>query len=128
MSPPLTRRRFAQMTAAAAAAASLTHPRHAASLLAQSPASQAEDPTVAKQEGVTGKPTSNAPGDLWSGHDSPELVAAALANLPPTPAGPFRPTWESIQQNYKDPEWFRDAKFGIMMHWGIYAVPANGSE
>ena len=128
MSPPLTRRRFAQMTAAAAAAASLTHTRYAASLLAQSPASQAEDPTIAKQEGVTGKPTSNASGDLWSGHDSPELVAAALANLPPTPAGPFQPTWESIQQNYKDPEWFRDGKFGIMMHWGIYSVPAHASE
>jgi alpha-L-fucosidase len=128
MNRTLTRRRFTQMSAAAALAASLTHTRHAVAQLAQSPASQTEDPTVAKQEGVTGKPTSNAPGDQWSGHDSPELVAAALANLPPTPAGPFQPTWESIQQNYKDPEWFRDAKFGIMMHWGIYSVPAHASE
>ncbi|MDP9052096.1 MAG: alpha-L-fucosidase [Acidobacteriota bacterium] len=128
MSRPITRRRFTQMTATVAAAASLTHPRAIAELLVQNPPSQAEDPTIAKQEGVTGELTSNGPGDLWSGHDSPELVAAALGDLPPTPAGPFQPTWESIQQNYKDPEWFRDAKFGIMMHWGIYSVPAHGSE
>jgi len=25
---------------------------------------------------------------------------------------PFKPTWESLQ-NYKTPEWFRDAKFGM---------------
>jgi alpha-L-fucosidase len=127
MNRMFTRRRFTQMTAAAAAA-TLVHTRRDATLLAQSPSSQAEDPTVAKQEGVTGKADSNAPGDLWSGHDSPELVAAALAGQLPTPAGPFQPTWESIQQNYKDPEWFRDGKFGIMMHWGIYSVPAHGSE
>jgi hypothetical protein len=26
------------------------------------------------------------------------------------------------------PGWFRDAKFGIFMHWGLYAVPAHASE
>jgi alpha-L-fucosidase len=26
------------------------------------------------------------------------------------------------------PEWFRDAKFGIYFHWGVYSVPAFGSE
>jgi len=26
------------------------------------------------------------------------------------------------------PEWHKDAKFGIFIHWGIYAVPAFGSE
>ena len=103
MNRMLTRRRFTQMTAAAAAA-SLTQTRHAAKLLAQSPSAQAEDPTVAKQEGVTGKVGSNAPGDAWPGHDSPELVAAALADQLPTPPGPFQATWESIQQNYRDPE------------------------
>jgi alpha-L-fucosidase len=116
------------MTAAVTAAVlarSLT--QNSASLLAQT-TPQVEDPTVAKPEGVTGKPTSNAPGDPWSGHDSPELVAAALAGLPATPPGPFQPTWDSIQQNYKDPDWFRDGKFGIMMHWGIYSVPAHASE
>ncbi len=94
----------------------------------QSPSSQAEDPNLAKPEGLTNKTTSNAPGDPWSGHDSPELIAAALEGLPATPPGPFQPTWESIQQNYTDPAWFRDGKFGIMMHWGIYSVPAHASE
>jgi alpha-L-fucosidase len=26
------------------------------------------------------------------------------------------------------PEWYLDAKFGIFIHWGVYAVPAFGSE
>jgi alpha-L-fucosidase len=41
--------------------------------------------------------------------------------------GPFRPDWESLQ-NYKVPEWYQDAKFGIFIHWGVYSVPAFGSE
>ena len=44
-------------------------------------------------------------------------------------AGPgrFEATWESLQA-YECPEWFRDAKFGIYFHWGVYSVPAYGSE
>jgi len=41
--------------------------------------------------------------------------------------GPFRPDWESLQK-YEVPEWYRDAKFGIFIHWGAYSVPAFGSE
>lgn len=41
--------------------------------------------------------------------------------------GPFQPTWESLS-DYEVPRWFRDAKFGIFIHWGIYSVPAFGSE
>jgi alpha-L-fucosidase len=41
--------------------------------------------------------------------------------------GPFRPDWESLQK-YEAPEWYRDAKFGIFIHWGVYSVPAFGSE
>jgi alpha-L-fucosidase len=41
--------------------------------------------------------------------------------------GPFRPDWESLQK-YEAPEWYRDAKFGIFIHWGAYSVPAFGSE
>jgi Alpha-L-fucosidase len=26
------------------------------------------------------------------------------------------------------PEWYRDAKFGVFIHWGINSVPAFGSE
>ena len=38
----------------------------------------------------------------------------------------FQPTLESFEQNYKCPEWFRDAKFGIWAHWGPQAVPRQG--
>ncbi len=40
----------------------------------------------------------------------------------------YNPNWESIRSQYKIPNWFRDAKFGIFIHWGPYAVPAKGSE
>jgi alpha-L-fucosidase len=42
-------------------------------------------------------------------------------------AGPFQPDWQSLS-NYKPPEWYKDAKFGIFIHWGVYSVPAFGSE
>src|SRR5215471_10000065 len=41
--------------------------------------------------------------------------------------GPFRDDWESLQQ-YEVPDWYKDAKFGIFIHWGVYSVPAFGSE
>jgi alpha-L-fucosidase len=41
--------------------------------------------------------------------------------------GPFRPDWASLE-NYEAPEWYRDAKFGIFIHWGVYSVPAYGNE
>ena len=42
--------------------------------------------------------------------------------------GPFRPDWDSLRQRYRTPDWFRDAKFGIFIHWGIYSVPAFANE
>lgn len=41
--------------------------------------------------------------------------------------GKFRPDWESLQ-HFEVPEWYKDAKFGIFIHWGVYSVPAFGSE
>ena len=38
---------------------------------------------------------------------------------------PFQANWESLKK-YEVPEWYRDAKFGIFIHWGVYAVPAYG--
>ncbi len=52
---------------------------------------------------------------------------AWLAVLPVIPAdagaasGPFNPDWASLKA-HKDPEWFRDAKFGIYTHWGPVTV------
>lgn len=36
-------------------------------------------------------------------------------------APPFEPTWDSLKR-YEAPEWFRDAKFGIYAHWGVYSA------
>ena len=41
--------------------------------------------------------------------------------------GPYRDDWESLE-TYEAPAWYRDAKFGIFIHWGVYSVPAFGSE
>ncbi len=43
------------------------------------------------------------------------------------PPGPYETTWESLEK-YQVPEWYLDAKFGIFIHWGVYAVPAFGNE
>jgi alpha-L-fucosidase len=39
----------------------------------------------------------------------------------------YQPTWESLSA-YQCPDWFRDAKFGIFIHWGVYSVPAFSNE
>jgi len=39
----------------------------------------------------------------------------------------YEPNWESLAK-YTVPEWFQDAKLGIFIHWGLYAVPAFGNE
>ncbi|HSW51337.1 MAG TPA: alpha-L-fucosidase [Bryobacteraceae bacterium] len=41
--------------------------------------------------------------------------------------GPFRAGWNSLT-NYKVPQWYQDAKFGIFIHWGVYSVPAHANE
>ena len=41
--------------------------------------------------------------------------------------GPYRPDWHSLRK-YQVPDWYKDAKFGIFVHWGVYSVPAFGSE
>jgi len=43
----------------------------------------------------------------------------------PVEKGPFEATWESLQ-NYKTPEWYRDAKFGMWAHWGPQCQPEAG--
>ena len=73
-------------------------------------------------------------GNAPSGYDMApetrlEVVEAAVAALPDKmPAGPFQPTWESLKQNYRVPQWFVEAKFGLFMHWGLYTVPAYHNE
>ena len=42
-------------------------------------------------------------------------------------AGPFDASWDSLS-SHKTPDWYRRAKLGIFIHWGIYSVPAFGNE
>ncbi len=39
----------------------------------------------------------------------------------------YQPNWESLD-NRPVPNWFTDAKFGIFIHWGVYAVPGWSSK
>ncbi|MGM9489292.1 alpha-L-fucosidase [Ideonella sp. YS5] len=41
-------------------------------------------------------------------------------------AAAFSPTWDSLIDGYRAPEWFRDAKFGIWAHWTAQCVPEMG--
>lgn len=45
----------------------------------------------------------------------------------PSSTDPFAADWTSLA-SYRVPRWYEDAKFGIFVHWGAYAVPAFGSE
>jgi alpha-L-fucosidase len=40
----------------------------------------------------------------------------------------FQPDFESLEKINPVPEWFKDAKFGIYFHWGVYSVPAFANE
>ena len=41
--------------------------------------------------------------------------------------GPYKDTWESLGR-FQVPDWYRGAKFGIFIHWGVYSVPSYASE
>ena len=57
-----------------------------------------------------------------------EARTAQLNTLQRTVAeGPFRPDWPSLRR-HETPDWFNNAKFGIFIHWGVFSVPAFGSE
>lgn len=49
-------------------------------------------------------------------------IALQAQEIPKTK---FTPDDKSLEQ-YKYPDWFRDAKFGIWAHWGPQAVPRQG--
>jgi alpha-L-fucosidase len=56
------------------------------------------------------------------------VVSFALVSLMERPThavNEFEATVESLRA-YDCPEWFRDAKFGIYVHWGVYSVVERG--
>ncbi len=88
---------------------------------------QVEHPSKPDPAGVT----SAGPYDY--GAMGPAATAAVVEAAEkkvakPIPPGPFQPTWASIQQNYRTPSWFEDAKFGIFFHWGVFSVAAHHNE
>lgn len=41
--------------------------------------------------------------------------------------GFYKDTWDSLME-FNVPAWFKKAKFGIFIHWGLYSIPANSNE
>jgi len=65
-------------------------------------------------------------GDTFYEHLLYSTFLFALCFLIGTPLSAqkkYEPTWASIDTR-PIPAWFEDAKFGIFIHWGVYAVPA----
>lgn len=75
--------------------------------------------------------TTHLPDRLIALVGATALILGGIAAEPtsttamPMAAGPFQPTPDSLKQ-YRVPDWFRDAKFGIWAHWGPQAVPMMG--
>ncbi|HEY0947520.1 MAG TPA: alpha-L-fucosidase [Opitutaceae bacterium] len=62
----------------------------------------------------------------WSVPGSPLRAAEPLPAQRAIAPGPFEATWASLADNYRCPDWFRDAKLGIWAHWGAQCVPGEG--
>ena len=50
-----------------------------------------------------------------------EIVERVIAQ------GPYEASWESLM-NTPVPDWFRQRKLGIFVHWGLYSIPAHSNE
>jgi alpha-L-fucosidase len=70
--------------------------------------------------------TAAAPAAYLSRVSGQTTSGPATIPTHPIAAGPFQPSWESLVAQYKCPEWFRDAKFGIWAHWNPQCVPEQG--
>ncbi|HVU23457.1 MAG TPA: alpha-L-fucosidase [Opitutus sp.] len=56
------------------------------------------------------------------------LIGAALLQAKPAAAeNHYEANWASLDAR-PTPEWYRDAKFGVFIHWGVYSVPAWGMK
>lgn len=57
----------------------------------------------------------------WSESQETSLTFQSIYGLPD-----YEETATSVN-THQSPSWFRKAKFGIFIHWGIYSVPAFGN-
>jgi len=76
-----------------------------------------------KREARTMQPTRREVLRTIAAGSAATLLPASARSLP----SPYQPTWDSLAQ-HRCPDWYRDAKFGIYYHWGLYSVPAFGNE
>ena len=51
------------------------------------------------------------------------LLALLVSGAASLAAPQYEPKWESLDRR-PTPQWFQDARFGIFIHWGLYAVPS----
>ena len=56
------------------------------------------------------------------------LFCIGIANETTVLSQKYQPTFESLEKVNPVPEWFKDAKFGIYFHWGVFSVPAYANE
>ncbi|KAL1776575.1 tissue alpha-L-fucosidase [Sigmodon hispidus] len=55
------------------------------------------------------------------------LLLAAVAQAVAQAPRRYTPDWQSLDSRPL-PKWFDEAKFGVFVHWGVFSVPAWGSE
>jgi len=55
------------------------------------------------------------------------IISLALLPVLGLRAQTYQPNWESLDQR-PVPQWYKDAKFGIFIHWGVYSVPGWGPK
>jgi alpha-L-fucosidase len=56
------------------------------------------------------------------------LIGSMFTGLSQAQPVAYRPDFSSLEKANPAPEWFKDAKFGIYCHWGVYSVPAFANE
>ncbi|HYX09565.1 MAG TPA: alpha-L-fucosidase, partial [Bacteroidales bacterium] len=59
------------------------------------------------------------------GHNFAEKLETPAYAIPP---GPYDAAYQSLDKHVAIPKWFKNAKFGIYAHWGVYSVPAYDNE
>ncbi len=62
---------------------------------------------------------------LAAGVSGATICDAQTGSVPAIAPGPFRGSRQPLAE-YRAPEWFRDAKFGIWAHWGPQSAPEYG--
>lgn len=64
----------------------------------------------------------------WESSATRDKAAAKVAEVDSViQQDTYKDDWQSLKA-YQPPDWYRDAKFGIFIHWGLYSVPGYANE